>query len=193
MRFHPLIQYSSHYFSQLKQVCCSQTFTSTKHHITSLYSHFCVQLALKVHFCRPTKKWKFLRFFVVIIGECGSTLYVGLAHAVLLTDTKFKPLLLPTQTGSVNRQLWTRRFDSPLIFLPVSPTELKLALKEMSNFPLPDVYISNALLESCRMYEHLNMMTSRFIIDDRYLLSFSIGIILMNYRLLTSFLKKKYC
>ena len=28
------------------------------------------------------------------------------------------------------------------------------------------------------MYEHLNMMTSRFIIDDRYLLSFSIGIII---------------
>ena len=33
------------------------------------------------------------------IGECGSTLYVGLAHAVPPTNTKFQPLLLPTQAG----------------------------------------------------------------------------------------------
>ena len=35
----------------------------------------------------------------VFIGECGSTLYVGLAHAVPPTNTKLKPLLLPTQAG----------------------------------------------------------------------------------------------
>ena len=33
------------------------------------------------------------------IREYGSTLYVGLAHACPPTNTKFKPLLLPTQTG----------------------------------------------------------------------------------------------
>ena len=35
----------------------------------------------------------------VYIGECGSTLYVGLQHAVPPTNTKFKPLLLPSQAG----------------------------------------------------------------------------------------------
>ena len=35
----------------------------------------------------------------IIIRECSSTLYVGLAHAVPPTNTKFKPLLLPTQAG----------------------------------------------------------------------------------------------
>ena len=34
-----------------------------------------------------------------LIRECGSTPYVGLAHAVPPTNTKFKPLLLPTQAG----------------------------------------------------------------------------------------------
>ena len=33
------------------------------------------------------------------IRECGSTLYVGLQHAIPPTNTKFKPLLLPTQVG----------------------------------------------------------------------------------------------
>ena len=40
-----------------------------------------------------------LRFCVIYIGECGSTLYVGLAHAVPPSNTKFKPLLLLTQVG----------------------------------------------------------------------------------------------
>ena len=34
-----------------------------------------------------------------IIRECVSTLYVGLAHVVPPTNTKFKLLLLPTQAG----------------------------------------------------------------------------------------------
>ena len=33
------------------------------------------------------------------IRECGSTLYVGLQHAIPPTNTKFKPLLLWTQLG----------------------------------------------------------------------------------------------
>ena len=32
-----------------------------------------------------------------LIGECSSTLYVGLAHVVQSNNTKFKPLLLPSQ------------------------------------------------------------------------------------------------
>ena len=52
-------------------------------------------------FLPPDKYRKFLRFFVIniIIREYGSTLYVGLAHVFPPTNTKFKPLLLPTQTG----------------------------------------------------------------------------------------------
>ena len=34
---------------------------------------------------------------LVYIRECGSTLYVGLQHVVPPTNTKLKPLLLPTQ------------------------------------------------------------------------------------------------
>ena len=55
---------------------------------------------LEIHFCRRTKTGNSCGFFIInIIGECGSTLYVGLANAVPPTNTKFKPLLLPTQTG----------------------------------------------------------------------------------------------
>ena len=82
MRFHPLIQNSSHYFSRLKRVCHTQTLTSIEHHISSLYSHLWVQLSDGSAFPQPDKNVKFLRFFIIIIGECGSTLYVGLAHAV---------------------------------------------------------------------------------------------------------------
>ena len=56
----------------------------------------------------------------VSIGECGSTLYVGLAHAVPPTSTKFKPLLLPTQTGmpyTNTHKHKTSYFKSTLTFL----------------------------------------------------------------------------
>ena len=46
-------------------------------------------------FLAPAKNRRFLRF----IREYGSTLYVGLAHAVPPTITNFQPLLLPTQAG----------------------------------------------------------------------------------------------
>ena len=45
MRFHPLVQNSSHYFSRIKRICATQTLTSTEHHISSLYSHFWVELS----------------------------------------------------------------------------------------------------------------------------------------------------
>ena len=36
---------------------------------------------------------------IISTRECSGTLYVGLQHAVLPTNTKFQPLLLPTQAG----------------------------------------------------------------------------------------------
>ena len=85
---------SSRYFSRLKQVYNTQTFTSTEHHISSLQLHLWDQLVLDVHFCCLTKTRNSCDFLIInIIRECGSTLYVGLQHAVALTNTKFKPLL----------------------------------------------------------------------------------------------------
>ena len=49
-----------------------------------------------VNFWHPPKTFISCDLFII---ECGSTLYVGLAHAVPPTNTKFKPLLLPTQAG----------------------------------------------------------------------------------------------
>ena len=40
-----------------------------------------------------------IKWYVKIIRKCGSTLYVGLQHAVPPTNTKFKPLLLRIQVG----------------------------------------------------------------------------------------------
>ena len=121
MRFCPPIQNSSRYFSRLKRICHTQTLTSTEHHISSLHSHFCVYLSAESPFLPPDKNWKFLRFFNInVIGECSSTLYVGLAHAVLPTNTKFKLLLLPTQMGMPYTNTHRHRtsyFKSTLTFL----------------------------------------------------------------------------
>ena len=62
MRFHPLIQNSSCYFSWLKRVCHTQTLTSIEHHIISLHLYFCVQLRSGSVFPQPDKNMKFLRF-----------------------------------------------------------------------------------------------------------------------------------
>ena len=72
-----------------------------RNYISSLHSHFWVQLNGGSPYLPPDKKRKFLRFFIIniIIRECSSTLYVGLQHAVLPTNTKFKLLFLPTQVG----------------------------------------------------------------------------------------------
>ena len=59
------------------------------------------------------------------IREYGSTLYVGLAHAFPPTNTKFKPLLLPTQTVRPYRNTHKHRtshfwvqLSSGSLFLP---------------------------------------------------------------------------
>ena len=98
MRFRPLIQNSSRYFSRLKQSCHTQTLASTEHHISSLHSRLWVQLNTGSAFPQPDKNDKFLQFFI-IIRVYGSTLYVGLACAVPPTNTNYQPLLLLTQVG----------------------------------------------------------------------------------------------
>ena len=95
MRFHPLIQHLSCCFSRLKRVCRTQTFTSIEHNISSLHSRFWVQLSAGSPFLPPDKTGNSCDVF--IIREYGSTLYAGLQLAVPPTNTKFKPLLLPTQ------------------------------------------------------------------------------------------------
>ena len=67
MRFRPLIQNSSCYFSRLKRVCRTQTLTSTEHHISSLHLHFWVQPSSGSAFPQPDKTRKFLRFFIIDI------------------------------------------------------------------------------------------------------------------------------
>ena len=62
MRFCPLVQNSSRYFSRLKRVCRTQTLTSIEHHISSLHLHFWVQPSSESSFPQPDKKRKFLRF-----------------------------------------------------------------------------------------------------------------------------------
>ena len=67
------------------------TLTGTEHHISSLHSHFWVQLSAGSSFLPPDKNRKFLWFFIInIIRECSSTLYVGMAHSALLTNTSFQ-------------------------------------------------------------------------------------------------------
>ena len=48
-----------------------------------------VQLSSGSAFPQPDKNGKFLRFFI-IFRECGSNLYVGLAHTAPPTNTNFQ-------------------------------------------------------------------------------------------------------
>ena len=96
MRLRPPIQNSSRYFFRLKRGCRRQTLTSTEHHISSLHSHYWVEPSSGNAFPRPNQKKFFLLFF--IIRECGSTLHVGLAHAVPPSNTKFKLITSPSST-----------------------------------------------------------------------------------------------
>ena len=57
------------------------------------------------------------RIFSYYIGECGSTLYSWLAHAVPPTNTKLKPLLLPTRTYTNTHKRRTSHFKSTVTFL----------------------------------------------------------------------------
>ena len=54
---HPLIQ---RYFSILKWVYCTQTLIITEHHISSLHSHFWVQLSAGSPFLQTDKNGEFL-------------------------------------------------------------------------------------------------------------------------------------
>ena len=67
MRFHPLIQNSSLYFSRLKRVYRTQTLTRTEYHISSQHSHFWVQVSSGSPFLSSNKIGKFLRFFIIIL------------------------------------------------------------------------------------------------------------------------------
>ena len=73
-----------------------------------------------LHHCLKNKQLKLNAFSKRRIRECGSTLYVGFAHAVPPTNTKFKPLLLPTQAGMPYTNTHNHRtsyFKSTLTFL----------------------------------------------------------------------------
>ena len=59
MLFHPLLQNSSHYFSQLKRVYCTQTPQNIRFQVYT--SHFC-QISTESPFLPTDKNWKFLRF-----------------------------------------------------------------------------------------------------------------------------------
>ena len=82
MRFRPPIQNSSRYFSRLKWVYRTQTLTSIEHHISSLHSHFWVQLSARSPFLPPTKTGNSCDLVITIIRKCGSDIYVRLQHAV---------------------------------------------------------------------------------------------------------------
>ena len=133
MLFHPLIQTSSRYFSRLKRVCRTQTLTSTEHHISSLHSHLWVQLSAGNAIPQPDKNDKLLRFFIIIIKEYGSTLYVGLARAVPPANTKFQPLLLPTQ-----RVCRTQTLTNTEHHISSLHSHLWVQLSAGSSFPKPD-------------------------------------------------------
>ena len=70
-------------------------------------------------------------------SECSSTLYVGLAHAVPPTNTKFKPLLLLTQAGipySNTHKHGTSYFKSTLTFLGLSAESQSLPPDKIGKF-----------------------------------------------------------
>ena len=122
MRFRPLIQNSSRYFSRLKRLSHTETLTSTEHHSSSLQSTLTL--------LGPAKLWKSISAarqkteILVIssssIGECGSTLYVGLAHVVPSTNTKFKPLLLPAQMGMPYTNTYKHRISLFQVYTYIS-------------------------------------------------------------------------
>ena len=85
---------------------------------SNVYHHFSgLCFIVKVNFWRPTKTIVSCDKYIT---GCGSTLYVGLAHAVPPTNTKFKQLILPTQMGMLytnTRKHRTSYFKSTLTFL----------------------------------------------------------------------------
>ena len=127
------VPFWSHYFSRLKRVCHTQTLTSTERHISSLHSHLWVQLSNGSAFPQPDKNDKFFRFFFIIIKEYGSTLYVGLAHAVPPTYTNIQPFFSPLKQVCLTQALTsTEHHISNLL------THLWVQLSDGSAFPQPD-------------------------------------------------------
>ena len=122
MRFRPLIQNSSRYFSRFKWYALHK-HSQAQNNIFQVYTYYISgsSQALEVPFRSPTKPGNSCDFFInLIIRECRSTLYVGLQHAVLPTNTKFKPLLLLTQIGmpyTSTHKHRTSYFKSTLTFL----------------------------------------------------------------------------
>ena len=105
MRFRPPIQNSSCYFSRLKRVCSTQILTSTEHTLP---------------FLGPAKCWKSISAAHQNPEILAISSSLWLAHAFPPTDTKFKPLLLPTQTGmpfTNTHKHRTSYFKSTLTFL----------------------------------------------------------------------------
>ena len=101
MQFRPLIQNSSHYFSQLKRVCRTQTLTSTEYHNFKSTLTFLGPAKLTNCLSAARQKPEILAIssssIAIIIGEYGSTLYVGLARAVSPTNTNFRLTFLLTR------------------------------------------------------------------------------------------------
>ena len=113
MRFHPLIQNSSCYFYRLKWVYRTQA-------LTSLQSHFRVQLSTGSPFQPTNKNQKYLRCRHRHNQRVRSTLYARLQHAFPPTNTKLKPLLFLTQVGMPYTNTHKHRtsyFKSTLTFL----------------------------------------------------------------------------
>ena len=105
MRFHQLIQNSRLYFTQLKQVCRTQIFTSTENHTSSLHSHFWVQLSARNPFLPPDKNRKFCDY-------C-STSSDRFSRSILLKGTLYIPLdtILPEKCAFIvcfSCTVWTK-------------------------------------------------------------------------------------
>ena len=108
MRFYPLIKSQSVTSPDSSGGNHRQILTNMEHHISSLHSHFGVQLSAGSPFLLTDKNGKFLRFF-----------NINMQHAVPPTNTKFKPLLLPSQAGIPHTNTHKHRtsyFKSTLIF-----------------------------------------------------------------------------
>ena len=162
----PPIQNSSRYFSRLKRVCHTQTFTNTEHHISILR----VQLSSGSPFLLPDKNRKFLQFFIINIRECSSTLEVGLQHAVPSTIVKFKPLSR-TQTLVAQNMLTSSEHNvsglhSPCYLPGCNPTTSSAGLSACFQYLQSESYVKMPVrpdttsLHHCLKNKQLKRMVS---------------------------------
>ena len=105
----------------LLQIQAGIRYTNTHKHRTAYFKSTLTLLRAEIQFCRPTKTGNSCYFFIIIIiRECGRTLYAGFNMRFTSTNTKFKPLLLPTQAGIPYTNFYKHRttyFKSALTFL----------------------------------------------------------------------------